>query len=55
MLNHSVFLEGVAAGKLNVPRDRNPYRIAAYKSDESILWEQASDWESGWIKGNKGS
>ena len=57
-LNHPVFQEGEAAGFLGQDRDRNPYRreierIArdTGKDADSRLYELASDWRSGWVKG----
>jgi len=51
--------EGRAAGMMQVARDANPYRRAIValaminREPESITYEHASDWESGWQAGHK--
>ena len=56
-MHHGCFEEGVAARVLGNPRDSNPYRKALRERPElegqngDIMYEHASDWESGWVAG----
>ena len=48
MFDAGIRSEGRAARKMGLPVTLNPYRKAAEGADESILWEQAWEWDNGW-------
>ena len=53
MINKAIREEGAAARFLGGTLESNPYRAYAMKTDESIYWEHANEWRTGWITENK--